>query len=152
VLANLGVAAVCALSYLWRGSPIFLLGMTAALAEAASDTVSSEIGQAFRSQARMITNWKLVPAGTDGGMTLAGTSAGLAASCLVSGVPALLGMLSPAGFALCAGAGFAGMLVDSLLGGWLEQRGKLRNDTVNFLGTLTAAGLAMLSGNRMISL
>jgi uncharacterized membrane protein len=61
-------------------------------------------------------------------------------------------MLSPAGFALCAGAGFAGMLVDSLLGGWLEQRGKLRNDTVNFLGTLTAAGLAMLSGNRMISL
>jgi uncharacterized protein (TIGR00297 family) len=126
--------------------------MVAALAEAASDTVSSEIGQAFRSQARMITNWKLVPAGTDGGVTLPGTTAGLAASLLVSGVSAALGVVSAEGFALCAAAGFAGMLVDSLLGAWLERKRVLCNDVVNFLGTLTAAGLAMLSGIRILSL
>src|ERR1043165_8885379 len=47
VLANIGVAAVCAGAYRSRGNTIFLLAMCAALAEAAADTVSSEIGQAF---------------------------------------------------------------------------------------------------------
>jgi len=37
------------------------------------------------------------------------------------------------------GAAFAGMICDSYLGATLERRGLLNNNTVNFLGTLTAA-------------
>src|SRR4051812_38465480 len=47
VLANLGAAACCALPLLWfpEFSDLLLTGAMAALAEAAADTVSSEIGQ-----------------------------------------------------------------------------------------------------------
>jgi uncharacterized protein (TIGR00297 family) len=67
VLANLGVAAFCALLYAtaWR-NPQLLIALGAALAEAAADTVSSEIGQAVGGTPRLITNWKPLPAGTDG--------------------------------------------------------------------------------------
>jgi uncharacterized membrane protein len=36
------------------------------------------------------------------------------------------------------------MIADSFLGAILERRRVLNNDWVNFLGTLTAAGLALL--------
>src|ERR1700687_5663903 len=44
---------------------IFLLAMAAALSEAAADTVSSELGQVRSQEARLITTWEQVPAGTD---------------------------------------------------------------------------------------
>jgi uncharacterized membrane protein len=46
------------------------------------------------------------------------------------------------GVALTAAA--AGMLADSYLGALLERRRLLNNDTVNFLGTLVAVGIAWL--------
>ena len=75
VLANLGVATACAAaSIISHDRTIFLLAMAAALSEAAADTVSSEVGQAFGEKARLITTWRSVPAGTDGGVSLIGTA------------------------------------------------------------------------------
>jgi len=34
------------------------------------------------------------------------------------------------------------MLMDSVLGATLQRRGKMNNETVNFVGTLAAAALA----------
>src|SRR5437016_7213582 len=66
VLANLGTATACAVLYAFnRDERIFLLALTAALSEAAADTVSSEVGQAFAEKARLITSWDCVPAGTN---------------------------------------------------------------------------------------
>jgi len=56
VLANLGVAALCSLLHAPGGRPWLVIAMTAALAEAAADTVSSEIGQAVGGVPRLITN------------------------------------------------------------------------------------------------
>ena len=61
-----------------------MVAMGAALAEAAADTVSSEIGQAVGGVPRLVTNWKLAPSGTDGAITLAGTAAGVVAAIAVS--------------------------------------------------------------------
>jgi hypothetical protein len=57
----------------------------AALAEAAADTVSSEIGQVLGGRPRMITNLRAVEPGSDGAVSVAGTVAGLVAAAIVAG-------------------------------------------------------------------
>jgi uncharacterized protein (TIGR00297 family) len=140
VFANLGVATACAgLSILTHSRGFFLLAMAAALSEAAADTVSSELGQAFSEKARLITNWSFVPPGTDGAVSLAGTVAGVIAAGIVSFVCVLGGLLPRPWLAISAGAGILGMVADSFLGAWLERRRMVNNDSVNFLSTLVAA-------------
>ncbi len=153
VAANLGVAAlavfpiaVSAQDGVLRHSfeAIASFAALAALAEAAADTVSSEIGQVLGGQPRLITTLRQVEPGTDGGITIAGTLAGVAAAFIVAivGFWAMHGsreLLSYwASICLAAGGGVFGLLFDSLLGATLERRGWLNNDAVNFLSTLSA--------------
>jgi uncharacterized protein (TIGR00297 family) len=142
VLANLGIAAVCAVAHTVRQNPVWLLGMAAALAEAASDTVSSEIGQTLSERARLITTFEAVPAGTDGGITFAGTLAGIGAALIVSAVCMWTGILPLRWMWIAASAGSVGMLLDSVLGAVFERRGWLNNDMVNLAGTMIAVGVA----------
>lgn len=144
VFANLGVAAICALIYTtaWRDSRL-LVAMSAALAEAAADTVSSEIGQAVGGVPRLVTSWKPVPSGTDGAITLAGTAAGVAAAIAVT-LTCVVGLGWHAG-PICAAAGILGMIADSFLGATLERRGAMGNNTVNFSSTAIAALIAFLT-------
>lgn len=140
VLANLGVAVACAVLFLLNpGRPAFLLALATALSEAAADTVSSEVGQAFADKARLITNWVSVPAGTNGAVSVIGTLAGIVAAGVVSSVCALGGLLPRTWLVISAGAAVLGMLADSFLGAWLERRRLLNNDSVNFISTLVAA-------------
>ncbi len=145
VLANLAVAAGCAgLSAVTHSKAMFLVAVSAALSEAAADTVSSEVGQARGADARLISNWEVVPAGTNGGVSWMGTVAGIAASALVSLVSAITGLIPLKWVGLSIAGAVAGMIADSFLGALLEQRRVLNNDAVNFLGTLIAAGVAAL--------
>lgn len=145
IFANLGVAAVSALLFKMSGNATFLLAAAAAMAEAAADTASSEIGEASSGQARLITSFKLVPAGTDGGITLTGSLAGAAAATVVAVVASVVGLLPARSILLVSTAGFCGMVLDSILGAVLERRGVLNNDTVNFLGTLSAALIVVIA-------
>jgi uncharacterized protein (TIGR00297 family) len=142
VLANLGVAAVCSMLFSATGNRAWLVAATAALAEAATDTVASEIGQTRSRTALLITTWKPVPAGTDGGVTGLGTMAGAIAGLLIATISTVAGLLSPVQLWIAAAAGFAGMLVDSLLGATFQRRGWMTNDAVNVFGTVVAAVLA----------
>lgn len=151
VLANLGVAATCALLYAtaWRDSRL-LIALAAALAEAAGDTVSGEIGQAVGGTPRLITTWQPVPTGTDGAITVAGTAVGITAAIAVS----LTALAPTASFPaagtgwhtvlLCIFAAVGGMTADSLLGATLERRGWVGNNTVNFTSTAVAAFIAII--------
>lgn len=156
VAANLGLSALACseLAQSWLADSgwltpaeiargILLAPMLAALAEAAADTLSSEIGQAFGGQPRMITTLRQVKPGADGAMTLAGTLAGIAGAAVVAatGAFALRGDLNL--FAICCGSGVFGLLFDSLLGATIERRGWLNNDLVNFLSTASAAAFAV---------
>lgn len=123
---------------------IFLMGATAVLAEVAADTVSSEVGQAASTEARLITTFERVPAGTNGGISLWGTAAGGTASWLVSAVAAMAGVIAWRGVPWTAVAGIFGMIVDSFLGATLEQRRLLGNNRVNALSTAAAAVFVLL--------
>lgn len=156
VAANLGVAALVSseLMQSWvadthgfprlapEQAPLLVAGL-AALAEAAADTVSSELGQVFGGQPRMITTMRRAAPGVDGAISGVGTLAGVVAAAAVSGAGtwALRGHAQM--FAVSCGGGVFGLLFDSLLGATLEQRGWLNNDAVNFLSTASAAAFAL---------
>ena len=145
VLANLGAAAGCGVvSILSQRPELWLLGLSAALAEAAADTVSSEYGQATLNRAYLITTWEMVPAGTDGGISWPGTLAGMAAAVLLALICAAGGLITRRWMAAVLTAGILGMFADSYLGAWLERRQRLNNDQVNFVSTIIAALLAAL--------
>lgn len=153
VAANLGAASLAA-SFPYgalKPNPLLMPSLAAiaafaamtALAEAAADTVSSEIGQVFGGEPRMITTFKRVAKGSDGGITLAGTLAGALAALLVmvAGFAATQsGHFLGAWVSICLGtiAGTLGLLFDSVLGAMFERRGWLNNDAVNFLSTVSA--------------
>ncbi len=140
VMANLGVAGliVAAAPSGWR-----LLAL-AALAEVAADTSSSETGQGFPGKTVLITTWKPVPVGLDGGVSLNGTAAAVVSAVIVAVTARLAGLASNRETAIIVGAGIFGMLMDSVLGAVFERRGYLNNDLVNLLGTASAAGMAWL--------
>ena len=121
----------------------FLAAMIAALAEAAGDTISSEIGQWLSGRAYMITTLKPVPAGQDGGISLLGTLAGIVASAIVVAVAYSLGLCRPGTAVVAFIAAGAGNVFDSYLGATIERRGLVGNGAVNFAGTSFAGGLAL---------
>ncbi|MGB3629568.1 MAG: DUF92 domain-containing protein [Terracidiphilus sp.] len=158
VAANLGLAALVAIGpfqtwlldlrwslSLTRAGVSLLVLTVAALAEAAADTVSSEIGQVLGGKPRMITTLRAAEPGTDGAISLAGTLAGMVAAGVVAG----LGTWALRGngnfFAVSCAGGVFGLLFDSLLGATLEKWGWLNNDAVNFLSTASAAGFAIVA-------
>lgn len=133
IVANLGVAALFAAAGRYEGS-------IAALAEAAADTISSEVGQAAGGRANLLTDGRSVPAGTDGGVTIVGTLAGLAAAVVVAAIGgANQGIWHKTSIWLGA---CVGLFFDSLLGATAERRGWIGNDLVNCSSTLVAALIA----------
>ncbi|HXJ95215.1 MAG TPA: DUF92 domain-containing protein [Terriglobia bacterium] len=121
----------------------FLVAFVAAFAEAAGDTVASEIGQWLSPRAHLVTTWQAVAAGENGGISLIGTSAGLLASAMIVTLGFTLGLASAGGAAVAFAAAVAGNLLDSVLGATLERRGLVTNGVVNFTGTSFAGALAL---------
>ncbi len=146
IFANLGAAALCALAVVWfpqfRG--VLMVGSTAALAEAAADTVSSEMGQALAKHAYLITNFRATPVGTNGAVSLEGTLCGCFGAWMVAWTAAFFGVVHPHWAPVITIAGVGGMLVDSLLGATLENAGWMGNDSVNFVSTVFAANAALV--------
>lgn len=145
ILANVGVAAICAapLLFVAHGRFLLLAGASASLAEAAGDTVSSELGQAFGHRPLLITTLRQVAPGENGGITIVGTVFSLLAAALVCLSCEWANLLLPQFFWTAFSAAFFGTIVDSLLGATLERPGRLGNNAVNFSGTAFAAALTI---------
>ncbi|KAF2120774.1 integral membrane protein DUF92-domain-containing protein [Lophiotrema nucula] len=141
VLANTLVASILILLHLYtirndgsywnkdlcfkRGSDVLVVGIVANYVAVAADTFSSELGILSKTKPRLITApWRIVPPGTNGGVTLTGLGAGLLGSFILSATSALLlpfckdwTLDKKAQYtAALTFAGFTGTLLDSLLG------------------------------------
>ncbi|MBV9737351.1 MAG: DUF92 domain-containing protein [Candidatus Eremiobacteraeota bacterium] len=166
VLANGGVAAICALAALSE-NPIWQVAFVGAIAAATADTWGTEIGALQSTPPRSILSGKHVATGLSGGVSLLGSAAELAGAVLLGAIAWSI-HASPVFFAIVAG-GFAGALVDSILGASVQAlrfcrgcgtfcesdphhcgadttlvRGAawMTNDAVNLLSTAAGAAIA----------
>jgi uncharacterized membrane protein len=116
VLANGGAAAVGALV---PGAGLWIV--TSSLAAAAADTWATSTGGWSRSLPRHLLTFQSVPAGTSGGVTLAGTAGAFAGAASVGAAAAVAAHL-PVLFPVALVLGMLGMLADSALGASLQGR------------------------------
>jgi uncharacterized protein (TIGR00297 family) len=144
VLANGAVAAACAVYCAVTPFPqLFTLAFVGAVAAATADTLESEIGQLRGGPTILITTFQPVAVGTDGGVSVIGTLAGVFGSTAVAVVGGALGLV-PAGLIFAvAVTGVAATLLESVVGASLERRGRVGNHAVNLFNTLSGALLTV---------
>jgi uncharacterized membrane protein len=177
VVANGGVAWACLLaaSAVPAGATAhaaLYAGFVGALSAAAADTWATEIGTRYGGAPVSVVSLEPVPAGTSGGVTVAGTLAAVGGAASVGGtaLAAAFAGLAPTGgpwggLAFTA-AGVAGMSADSLAGATVQARypagdgatterppqpgiapvrgwRAVDNDAVNAIGTATGAAVAV---------
>lgn len=118
VVANGGVAALCAvLAAATHAQPI-AAAFAGAFAAASADTWGTEIGTLAKAAPRSILTFAPLAPGISGGVTLAGTLAEIGGACVVGMVAWALGV---GAWWIVAAGGFAGALADSVLGASLQE-------------------------------
>ena len=146
VLANAGVAAAAAVAARLLSPHVpWEAAFAGALAAATADTWASEVGEWRRATTRLITSWRRVDPGVDGGVSWPGSIAAAAAALAVAALGAVA-FDAPSLLWPVALGGMAGTTVDSLAGALVEgRRPWLANDTINWLATATGAVVALLT-------
>ena len=95
----------------------------AVMAIATADTWASEIGGKLSKNVLYLFNLKMHPKGISGGLSLAGTFAGLAGASSVAVIASLLGHVSTMNqVVLISIVGFCGMLLDSIIAAFFQKR------------------------------
>jgi uncharacterized protein (TIGR00297 family) len=153
VFANGGVFAAAAALSLFNSSPLWLCAGAGAIAASTADTWATEIGVLSSSTPRSILTAKPVAAGESGGVTWAGTLAGIGGALLIAFIT-MIAWSRTAGVAALAG-GVGGSLVDSLLGAtlqarrWCERCNRFTERIVHTCGTTTmiAGGISWLDND-----
>jgi uncharacterized protein (TIGR00297 family) len=120
VLANGGVYAGAALGALMSTSPMWFAIGAGALAASAADTWATEIGTLVAGRPISIISGRRVEPGTSGGISPAGTAAGVVGALFIAGAAVLANW--PVPFVAVAIGGVAGALADSLLGATVQER------------------------------
>ncbi len=128
---------------------LLALAFAAAVASAAADTCSSEIGKAYGRRTVLITSLRPAAAGTEGAVSLEGTLGGLAGALAVGATGVLTGFFAWDAALVVAVAGLLGSLAESALGAAAARRGPVDDDLLNLantaIGALAAVWIARLA-------
>ncbi len=127
------------------GQYYIFIGFAASFTAKLADTFGSEIGKRWGQRTYLITDFRSVPAGTDGAVSLVGTFASLLGSFLMAFVMFSLAFLPTAKvFFIVALSGFIATVFESLFGALFQARLKwMTNEIVNFFQTSFSCLFAM---------
>jgi uncharacterized protein (TIGR00297 family) len=123
---------------------LLTVAYAAAVATAAADTCSSEVGKAYGRRTFLITTLRPVAPGTEGAVSLEGTAAGLGGGAIVGTVGAAVGLYAWPLAVVVTVAGLLGSLAESAVGTVAERKGWMGNDLLNAFNTAAGAGIAMV--------
>lgn len=143
-LANTGIAVACA--FLAVATPfrdVFIVAMVAAFATALFDTTATEIGKAFGRRHHLVTTLRSVPAGTNGAVSLEGTTAGVIAASSMVLLAGAVGVITLSGVISAVVGAFVGSMVESLAGALLGVRTGSDNEVLNLMNTIVGAAVAV---------
>lgn len=127
VFANAGPSLVWVIIYAFLKEPVFLAAAAAGFSAATADTWSSEIGVLSKQQPVLITSIftqrQQISPGLSGGVTRLGTAAGMTGAIGTAALSfALFNGIYLSTALLIAAAGFAGTLLDSILGATIQAQ------------------------------
>ena len=147
VLANgLVPMSIAAFTFLagWEGEVPAIIYMSA-VCVAAADTTASELG-VLSDRTYMITTFKRVPPGVDGGVSIYGTAWALAASIFAAlvGWVVIVGTFPSALVLIPAAMGILGCFIDSVIGATLETQGLISKLWNNITSMAFGALVALL--------
>jgi uncharacterized protein (TIGR00297 family) len=135
---------------------IFTIGAMAVIATATADTWATELGSKATDATYLITDFQSVSPGTDGGVSLRGTTAALLGSAMIAIASIYVFSLEFYVFLCIFMAGFLGCIVDSYFGAIfqrndstvilpvLETEISIDNNLVNGISTGVGALLAII--------
>lgn len=123
----------------------FVGGFIGAIATATADTLASEIG-VLDQNPRLITTFQKVDPGTNGAVSVLGTTVGIVGAAIIGIAACLLGIISDpvAAIAVSIVSGTVGCFMDSILGALFENRNLLTNEHVNLMATIVGAIVGIL--------
>jgi uncharacterized protein (TIGR00297 family) len=154
VIANGGLFALGALVLGFFPNAAIAAATVGALATATGDTWATEVGTGALATPHSMLTWQPVAPGESGGITAAGTVAGVCGAAMIGGLAFLMGhplIVATAG----AAGGIGGMLGDSILGAtlqsvrWCDTCGAHTEQRVHSCGNATRhlRGLAWLDND-----
>ena len=121
------------------------IAFAASFAAKLADTCGSEIGKRFGKNTFLITNFKRVQKGTEGGISLEGTLASLIGAVVMSYLMMLLGfILSIDQFLIVVISGFTATIIESIIGAKYQETYKLSNEFVNAIQTSLASLIVII--------
>lgn len=141
-VGNLLVPALGAWAAVIRPDTPGALFAVGGLATAAFDTVASETGKAFSSEALTLHDMKVKPPGSPGGVSVAGTMCGAAAAFAVSLVALAFGLLRPGVMIWVLMAALVGTMIESLLKSGFGLRS---TQAANIINTAAGGFIAVLT-------
>jgi uncharacterized protein (TIGR00297 family) len=154
VLANGGVFTSAAAMSLVHEAPLWMALAAGAIGAATEDTCASEFGVLSASTPRSILTGKPVTIGQSGGVTLAGTVAGVFGGVVIAIITLLVGWGGSMAIAAIIG-GIGGCTLDSILGAavqvrrWCDHCNEITERPVHDCGTATRVigGLASMDND-----
>ena len=124
---------------------VFLkIGFAASFTAKLADTFGSEIGKRFGGETYLITSFKKVERGTEGGVSIEGTISSLFGAIFMALVMLSLSIISTKyEFIIVSISGFLATIFESIIGAKYQNKYKLSNEMVNAIQTSISSVFAI---------